>query len=75
MKEGLSFFLSQTGISVIEDKSNGGKEIAFTGTVSTDDDIVSGTEGLNYHLVLVRFEALNGELNGYDRVKTTSPDN
>ncbi len=55
--------MSKTGISVIEDKSNSSKEIAFTGTVPTDDDIVAGTEGLNYHLVLVRLEALNRELN------------
>ncbi len=62
VQEGLSFFLSKSGISVIEDEPNCRKEITFTGTISTDNDIVTGTERLNCHLVLVRFESLNCEL-------------
>lgn len=42
MKQSLSFFSSQMGIGITEDKTNSCKEITFTGTIATDDDIVLG---------------------------------
>ena len=65
MKEGLSFFLSKTGISVIKDEPDGSKEIAFPRTVPANNDIMSRTERFNNDLVLVRFETLNCELHGH----------
>lgn len=62
MQQSLSLFLAKSGISVVEDKSNGSKEITLSRTVSAHHDIVTGTEGLHQHLILVRFEPLNCKL-------------
>lgn len=62
MQEGLSLFLSKSGIGVIKHKPNSSKEITFARPISADNDIMSRTEGFNYDLVFVRLEALNCQL-------------
>lgn len=62
MKQGLTLFLAKSGISVIEDETNGGKKVTLSRTITTDNDIMTWTEGFNHNLILVGFEALNGEL-------------
>ena len=41
------------GVGIAEDETNGRKEVAFTGTIATNDDIMLRGEGLNHGLILV----------------------
>lgn len=53
MEEGLTLFLAELGVSIVQDKPDGGKEIALPGPVPTDDHIQAWTERTNNHLVTV----------------------
>jgi hypothetical protein len=53
MEEGLPFFATHLGVGVAENKADGGKEVALSRAVATDDDIMFGRKGLDHGLILV----------------------
>lgn len=53
MKQSLPLFSTQVGIGITEDKSNCREEVAFAGSVATNDDIVLMRKRFNYGLFLV----------------------
>ena len=58
MKESLALLATHLRICIAEDESNGGEEIAFAGSIATDDHIVAGRERFYHSLVLVAVEPL-----------------
>lgn len=53
MKKSLSLFATHLCVCIAQDESDGGEEVALSGAIATDYDIVLGRERLNDGLVLV----------------------
>lgn len=53
MKESLSLFSAHMGVGIAKDKTDSSEEVAFPGSIATDDDIVLGREGLDNCLILI----------------------
>ena len=53
MKQSLSLFSTHVSVSITEDETNGSEEVAFPGSIATDNDIVLGREWLDYRLIFV----------------------
>lgn len=53
MKQSLSLFSTHVSVSITKDETNGSEEVAFPGSIATDNDIVLGREWLDYRLIFV----------------------
>lgn len=53
MKESLSLFSTHMSVGITENKTDGGEEVAFPGSIAADDDIVLGREWLDDRLILI----------------------
>lgn len=53
MKKSLPLFSAHMGVGIAKDKADSGEEVAFPGSIATDDDIVLGREGLDNRLILI----------------------
>ena len=53
-----------------KDELNGVEEIGFSGTISSDDDVVFRGKGLHHSLVPIGPEPLNDYLNNENRTKS-----
>lgn len=53
MEKSLAFLATHLGVGIAENEADGGEEVALARSISADDDIGTGGEGLNDGLVLV----------------------
>ena len=65
MEESLSLFATHLRVCIAEHESNRGEEVAFPGTIATNDHVGFGGEGLDDGLLLVTADILvMGDANG-----------
>lgn len=62
MKQGLALLLAEFRIGIVEDKPDGGKEIALARAIPAHNHIHPRAEGADDHLVPVGLEAVDRQL-------------
>ena len=53
MKQRLSLLLAHLRVCIAEDKTDGSEEVALARSISADNNVVFGREGLDDRLVLI----------------------
>lgn len=53
MKESLSLFSAHMSVGIAKDETDSSEEVAFPGSIATNNDIVLGREGLDNRLILI----------------------